>query len=187
MPAFKDLTNQRFGKLVAISVEDKIEGRYRWKVQCDCGRKALVRGSDLTFGHITSCGCARSENNVSYWTGKKPTNTLPQGTAALNKLYGNYKTSARDRGYTFDLDVNVFHQLTSDTCYYCGREPSQVMGDYGTLNGSYVFNGIDRIDNTQGYIEGNVVTACKVCNRAKQAMTHAEFMEWIVDLIQHNS
>lgn len=38
------------------------------------------------------------------------------------------------------------------------------------------FNGIDRIDNNEGYVEGNVRSCCKTCNRMKSSMTAEMFV-----------
>jgi len=37
--------------------------------------------------------------------------------------------------------------------------------------------GIDRWDNSQGYLADNVVPCCKDCNRAKNTRTPREFVE----------
>ena len=47
------------------------------------------------------------------------------------------------------------------------------------------FNGIDRIDSKIGYIDGNVVTCCKHCNFAKDALTQKEFKDLIFKIYNH--
>jgi len=50
-----DYTNQRFGKLVAVSY---IGGeRAQWLCRCDCGKVAVVRSENLRTGKTSSCGC----------------------------------------------------------------------------------------------------------------------------------
>lgn len=58
----KDLTNRRFGRLVALYVVgvDKQHGAI-WKCHCDCGNEIELIGSKLTTGTTRSCGCLRSE------------------------------------------------------------------------------------------------------------------------------
>lgn len=51
----------------------------------------------------------------------------------------------------------------------------------------FVYNGIDRMDNSLGYISGNVVTCCQICNRAKGAMLLEDFMLWIKQLVTYRS
>lgn len=52
----KDLTGQRFGKLVAI----RYLGKSKWELKCDCGNLTTAHQSNLHKGQKTSCGCAVS-------------------------------------------------------------------------------------------------------------------------------
>lgn len=54
---FKDLTGQRFGRLVAT----KFLGKGKWQCQCDCGNMTEVFRSNLLTGNTTSCGCFNKE------------------------------------------------------------------------------------------------------------------------------
>lgn len=60
-----DLTGQRFGKLTVIKRygTDK-HSKVTWLCQCDCGKEAVVIGSDLKRGHSKSCGCSWKRNNT---------------------------------------------------------------------------------------------------------------------------
>lgn len=53
-----DLTNQRFGKLIALEPGPNQGRRTTWKCLCDCGNETTVRTENLRSGHTTSCGCA---------------------------------------------------------------------------------------------------------------------------------
>jgi IS30 family transposase len=87
---------------------------------------------------------------------------------AKNKLFYKYKYSAQKRNYSFILSKIRFEELISQNCYYCNSEPSQIE----ITNGRHtlVYNGIDRIDSSKGYEEGNVVPCCKYCNQMKSDM-----------------
>lgn len=62
MPAFKDITGQRFGRLVAINpAERNKHGRTQWLCQCDCGSTTITTSNSLMLGESTSCGCAKRE------------------------------------------------------------------------------------------------------------------------------
>lgn len=52
-----DLTNQRFGKLVALHAVIIASQRTEWVCQCDCGKQIQVRYDRLLFSTILSCGC----------------------------------------------------------------------------------------------------------------------------------
>ena len=65
-----DLTNQRFGRLTALYKCDyKLNNRYPWFCQCDCGNTKVVRTHDLVGGKTTSCGCYQKE--IASKIGKK--------------------------------------------------------------------------------------------------------------------
>ena len=61
----KDITGQRFGRLVVIGLGSKPAGRTsaHWLCVCDCGGapKRSISASDLKRGKVNSCGCLKSE------------------------------------------------------------------------------------------------------------------------------
>lgn len=59
---FKDITGQRFGRLVVESYAGTNSGGMAlWNCKCDCGGIAVVTGSHLRNGHTRSCGCFHDE------------------------------------------------------------------------------------------------------------------------------
>lgn len=58
----KDLTGQRFGKLVAISKGKKDAAQHQyWICKCDCGQIVEINSDNLRRGLTKSCGCLHSE------------------------------------------------------------------------------------------------------------------------------
>lgn len=55
----KDITGQRFGKLIALySTKEKNQNKsYLWHCKCDCGNECDVPLSYLTQNNTKSCGC----------------------------------------------------------------------------------------------------------------------------------
>jgi hypothetical protein len=55
---FVDITNQKFGKLLAISPKgsDK-HGNVLWECKCKCGQSVVTLGTSLRSGKTRSCGC----------------------------------------------------------------------------------------------------------------------------------
>ena len=90
----------------------------------------------------------------------------------------NYKKTAKRRGHNWDLTEEQFKKITQKDCYYCGAKPNNIT-KYPNCNGIYIYNGIDRIDNTKGYTIDNVVPCCKYCNMAKNILTLQKFTEWV--------
>lgn len=60
MGVVKDLTGQRFGKLVVLErAPSDSKGRTVWKCRCDCGNQKEIRSTSLLQGLTKSCGCLR--------------------------------------------------------------------------------------------------------------------------------
>jgi hypothetical protein len=77
-----------------------------------------------------------------------------------------YQASARARSLKFSLDRDLFNDLVTDSCFYCGVAPDPI-------------NGIDRVDSAEGYVFGNVVTCCRPCNISKWDRPRDEFEAWV--------
>jgi len=152
-------------------------GQAAWLCKCDCGKEGVVTGTNLQSGTSKSCGCLRREI-------VRRLHTLPEGEAAFNAVVSVMEGSARVRGYEWQLTKEQIRYLTKQSCHYCGDAPSQVYKN-PRVNGNYVYNGLDRVDNDKGYTTDNVVSCCFVCNRAKSVMTLKEFRSWAFRLCEH--
>lgn len=58
MPAAIDLTGQRYGRLVAVSLVENTSPR-RWLFSCDCGTVKALNPAMVRQGTTKSCGCLR--------------------------------------------------------------------------------------------------------------------------------
>lgn len=151
MSKVKDLTGQRFGRLMVLyrQASDR-QGLATWFCQCDCGRTCVVAGSALRKGNTNSCGCLHDEVAREHRTthGKSGTRLYAVWKAMIqrccnpsDKNYGRYG----GRGITV-----------------CGewRNDFHVFYDWAVANG-YDENApigkctIDRIDNEKGYSPDN--------------------------------
>ena len=160
MGNYIDIQGQRFGRLVVLR---KVLGG--WFVRCDCGAEKPVIGTHLRKGRVRSCGCLKSEQM-----------SLPPGRAARNKVLAKYRKQAKQRGHCWELPSEKFDELTAQICHYCGLSPSNTARHYKSV---FVYNGIDRKDNSKGYIEVNVVPCCKTCNRLKKSMSYDDFVTYL--------
>lgn len=58
----KDISGQRFGRLVAIKPTDKrYDGKVVWQCKCDCGNQIEVPIDRLVMKYTQSCGCLSKE------------------------------------------------------------------------------------------------------------------------------
>jgi len=166
MAARIDIVGQRFGRLLALSYAGRsIDGKATYLFKCDCEKEVVLRSYLVRKGKTTSCGC--------YF---KEVISLPAGQAALNELFLEYKQSARQRNHLFSLTKKEFAALIKQECYYCGDSP-RLRPHYGTEG--ITANGVDRVDNSIGYITSNVVTCCTHCNLAKRTMSSSDYLELI--------
>jgi hypothetical protein len=178
--SIKNLIGQKFGKLTVIERVDKPnDSRHKdayYLCQCDCGGSRIVKSSHLRKG-VASCGCIRKER-ASKLTKRE------FGQATRDQLFKTYKKSARTRSLEFNLEEEYFFKLTKQNCYYCGKEPCNVVINING-NGNYLYNGIDRIDNKIGYTFENCVTCCKTCNYMKMKLTLDEFIIHIKNIYNY--
>lgn len=159
-----DLLNKVFGHLKVIyDCGSNVQGSSMWLCKCDCGKTTLVRGWHLKEGHITGCGCRQK---------------LPKGESQFNGLFESYKRQAGQRKLDFKLNKKQFKKLTSSNCFYCGSIPQSVQHNQ-RANGDYVYNGIDRLDNSKGYFVKNCVSCCGLCNWMKRELSKDAFLQHI--------
>ncbi len=56
-----DLTGQRFGRLVVVSLAPKTNKNIVYNCKCDCGKEKIITKGSLTSGDTKSCGCLSRE------------------------------------------------------------------------------------------------------------------------------
>lgn len=146
MPAFRDLTGQRFGRLVVVERRSSQGGPVRWLCRCDCGRETTVRRGDMRSGRTRSCGCLRREI-----------------AAATNTTHGHMCKGRESR----------VHRIWRAMIQRCTNPRSQYYGIYGgrgitvckrwrrfanflqDMGEPPLDRQIDRIDNDKGYFKCN--------------------------------
>ena len=184
-----NIVGQRFGRLVVIR-KDKLrrspsgEGRRYYLCKCDCGKEKVIRKNNLIHKHrpTKSCGCIPIEKS-------RQRQRLSYGEASFNALYLSYKHDAKYRNLVFELNKEQFKKITKENCHYCGTKPAK---EYSRKDqsgkefyGDYVYNGIDRINNNEGYIIQNCVPCCKECNYFKKALSEGAFLGRIKKIYEY--
>lgn len=157
MSKVKDLTNQRFGRLVVIERAKSTDGRSRWLCLCECGNMSTPIGYHLSIGHTVSCGCS------------------VDALSSARSCYGAYERRAKCKQLVFTLTFDDWYNITQQNCVYCGKQPAQVYKVKSCSN-SLIYNGVDRRDNVIGYTLENSFACCGDCNRAKGTMAHDDFI-----------
>lgn len=166
---FKNLSNQIVNGIELIEcIGQNNYKAYLYKAKCKCGKIFNVEGNDVTSGRLKSCGC-----RINY---TPKLNYQDRKIAGCRAVYSMYKSVAKTKGRSFELIFNYFFNLVSNNCYYCDIPPSNTKRIRYNQD-TFLYSGIDRIDNELGYIMGNVRPACSLCNQAKHTLTEKAFLE----------
>lgn len=96
----------------------------------------------------------------------------------LSQWIGSATNTARHRSIepsnlTTKYMVDLWNKQNGK-CYYSGME--MLVHKYGTGR-SYYSPSIDRIDCKRGYIQGNVVWCCWICNLGKSTLSYDEYIK----------
>lgn len=158
MPALRDFTGIRQGKLKVLHKAPSVAKRVYWLVQCACGVQKLMRGESLQR-NAQSCGCGRIDSISSH----KMTHTAEYKTwwgmkyrcsAKAGKYFENYGK----RGITVCKRwQNSFLNFLNDM----GPRPSPK-------------HSIDRIDNDKGYSPAN----CRWATASQQNFNRRLPKQW---------
>lgn len=105
---------------------------------------------------------SRKESNRQYYLKNKEKRSKKlKEYRTLNK--SKYiKLGADYRKINCELTETEMNEIISHECFYCGDKTDI---------------GIDRIDNSKGYIKENCVPCCGMCNRMKNVFSQESFIE----------
>lgn len=169
-----DIVGQKYGKLLVVKflyskirTKDKRAHRH-YLCHCDCGREKVITTGDLRQGRTTSCGCARKRFQDS----------------PIRQVYQTYKSRCKRTGLLFELTLENFKALCGMHCHYCNRPPSN-KSVYRHFKEFHLYNGLDRTDNTKGYVLGNCVPCCELCNKAKRDISYEDFLHWVYEVYKN--
>ncbi len=93
---------------------------------------------------------------------EKDTQYSKRYRTTIEGRYNLLKGSAKRRAIDFTLSKEEFALLWAQPCTYCGDELD--------------ITRLDRVDNNQGYIAGNVVQCCVRCNTWKSNLPIEDFL-----------
>ena len=91
------------------------------------------------------------------------------------RAYTNH-TRRAEKKESVALSYEDFLQLARKPCSYCGSEPPQPLG----------YHGIDRVENSKGYLKENCVSSCTWRNNMKNVFSKEEFLEHCKKIVGHN-
>jgi hypothetical protein len=167
----------KFGALTVIGAVTKqmtYKGHFESRswAKCDCGRKIAVFNYALRSRNVGSCGChINRKKQDAVWV----------------RVRSNFAIGARARGHgRMRLSVAQVKHICSMPCFYCGCPPQNELKGRkrgrSTLKTVLKYTGIDQVKPGRGYLPGNVLPCCFICNRAKLDLSLREFLSWLVSI-----
>ena len=181
----KDLA-QLIGKTIGRLTAKEVVGYYTegsvtrtaYRFECYCGNNYINTAKDIKRGHTLSCGCLRKDTTKK--TGKKNKIKDIPSQSSFSRFYNQSVVSAKIRKKEFTLTESDFKSLVDSDCHYCGAKPSRLFTSKNRI--PYVYNGIDRKNNSVGYLLENCLPCCTMCNFAKRDSEYETFIEWAKQL-----
>lgn len=178
----KKYYGKKYGRLTILELSDNIGVDTAFKCLCDCGKEKFVKKEYLLDGSTKSCGCLNND---------KRSERAKAMYSCIIKYKDPIEASARyvwKRGYS-EMSFEDFFELSQKKCNYCGAKPSNkynCAGDDSSekrkKHGTFVYNGLDRVDNNLNHTKENCVPCCKYCNFAKRERSLDDFITWLKKL-----
>ena len=134
----------------------------------DCGVKLteLVRAKGKHNKELRRCiPCYEKLKKYESQRAVRERNYKAEAFTNKHVFWNHYVKSAKKRNIDFGISKTLFNELILKKCFYCEHFKDNEV------------NGIDRIDNNKGYIEGNAVTCCQICNMMKSTQHPQEFID----------
>jgi hypothetical protein len=142
-----DLTGRRFGMLVATSGFRRGR-RIVWKCRCDCGNDHEVIASNLTRGHVASCGCATNRRR----SGGLIEVRFMSGADGERRLYRSWDAML---GRCNDPAMPSYKRYGARGVTVCQRWAESFYSFAADMGERPPGTTLDRIDNAKGYEPGN--------------------------------
>jgi hypothetical protein len=184
----ENYVGREFGKLTVISILEENNGKNEgglYGCKCKCGNEIESFGYRLHWKN--SCGCLVSEARRVMGLKKRKPEKVTE-----TYEYLTYKSNCRTRNY-IPLSKKEWLKIVYKPCYYCGdidKRNRATMNNYKQNNGVTLtediikqseieINGIDRLNNNLGYVNGNIVSCCGMCNKMKNSFESNSFFDKI--------
>lgn len=142
---FKDLSGQRFGKLLCVSYAATVNRKAMWHCRCDCGRAKVIASASLVNGKTATCGCGVAERNKSRTTHGKASHSERHPIYRAFHHARSRCTVPTDRNYKWYGAVGVQFKFTDFNSFWNEVSATWKLG----LT-------LDRIDPFGNYEAGNL-------------------------------
>lgn len=169
----KDLTGHTFNELTVLGFYGYYKlpcgkNKLQWLCRCSCGVIKPVLATTLRNTKVQSCGHHKSQITSKLFR-------KPLWEVVRNNTMHHYKANAKRMGRTFEIAEDLWFKMITSDCHYCGSPPSNAW-EHRYSDEVFYYNGVDRVDNEQGYTLENTVSCCAPCNMMKRGMSVNDFL-----------
>lgn len=155
MCKYRDLTGQKFGRLLVIGNRQFKNSRVTWDCICDCGTFRTVRDESLINGITVSCGCYQKERS------RQAITTHGKSKTRLFSIWQNVKRRC------YNPNFKHFHYYGGRGISMCDewRNDFNSFYKWSTSNGYDSHLTLDRINSNGNYEPNN----CRWLTRKEQS------------------
>lgn len=155
----KDISGQRFGRLVAHSITDRRDssGVAIWTCRCDCGSVCDALSKDLRSGHKASCGCLKVEQ------GKRA--AIRHGAASHSSRSPEYRSWQSMLTRCYNKKYHRFDRYGGRGITVCDRWRESFENFLTDMGSRSTGTSIDRFPNPNGNYEPS---NCRWATRVQQ-------------------
>jgi hypothetical protein len=135
------------------------------KVEKKCKKSRAKRAAKDIDGYLQ-----HNANVMKNWRDRNPEKMEEANRKRRESIEAHFKIyarSARLKKLQFTFSEEEFKEMVVKPCYYCNT-----IDEKG-------FNGIDRMNQAEGYIQSNGVSCCAMCNWMKGSLDSATFIKRI--------
>ncbi len=134
----------------------------KWRCRCKCGAIRIASPCDLK--RYDQCKECYDPERVA------EQHRIPDDDRNLNYRFRYYRKAAANRSLAWELTKAQMQEFLIKDCTYCGKKNSQ---------------GIDRVDNNEGYVSSNCVSCCSFCNHTKKDYSQEDFLNHIKRIYEY--
>ena len=150
-------------KLNTIDRMDSMQGYFPDNCVSCCVTCNNIKGTVDARTFVNRCVHIRSHlTNGTWFSPSAWTDTMPGS-------YSSYRINALKKNRAFELTKEMYAHMVEIPCCYCRRDITETNK-----------SGIDRIDSTKGYVEGNMVSCCSECNYMKGTLSREKFTQMVL-------
>lgn len=164
-------------KWTVIDIIQHDVGKTEAHLQCECG---YIKKTNISYIHSSSSMCNKCKSKKQIGIPSKSR----KGYMDISGVYWSaLKAGAKSRNYEFTITLEYCWNLYLKQNKKCNLSGLDII--LGFFNDNSQTASIDRVDNSKGYIEGNVQWVHKDINNMKHKHSQEYFIQLCKEVAKH--